>query len=569
MSGGQAITSGQGTVTQSASVPLVGSALTGGIGTIVADAGNGVALTGSASSSALGTLVSGPIVFLRSRKVGGGSASRALTGIAASFAQGSAVATPLLAPSGQAITTAQGALAKDRSKQLTGQAVTPAAGTVLSSGSALTWIDNIFPMTVARGGFFDLAPHISDPAGELGAITANVALPSGVAITNTPTWRVTATAGATLGSTSGVNLTLVKSAVADFQQRISGASVVWWHNFDAAAEVNQFRWTSAQGVSGWGGQDPSPSGTPPGGNLVAWVSTGGADGGGFMRLTYPLGVVAGKSYWHRPFAPLNAASTGRGSADPGASGSIATQAWTVSPGSGTQANWGATAANAAWYGSPSDQAANPTKYQGTEFYIQVRIRRAQTAGRPPDNASFQNITGKSVWITTMNDSFNAAELVTYGYSAGNADVVGVQSWHNLYSGQNFHSINDQNPGMTLTIDNAIAKWRYSGGWDTLLYHIVPGTSGGTGANRTLVEVWAQHDPALLPGEAGVYTKIWESLYSQSFSTGVNSSGSPYFPGWNGFIAAIYHNEAVFTTTAFNFDYDQLIFSKAFIPAPFV
>ena len=35
-------------------------------------------------------------------------------------------------------------------------------------------------------------------------------------------------------------------------------------------------------------------------------------------------------------------------------------------------------------------------------------------------------------------------------------------------------------------------WRYSGGWDTMLYHIVPGDVGGTGNARTRIEVWAQH-----------------------------------------------------------------------------
>src|SRR4029079_14111486 len=66
-------------------------------------------------------------------------------------------------------------------------------------------------------------------------------------------------------------------ATADWAARIAGASVVWYHNFDTAAEVDQFRWTTGYG----GGQDPLAKGS--GGSFVAWRSSGGADGGGFLR----------------------------------------------------------------------------------------------------------------------------------------------------------------------------------------------------------------------------------------------------------------------------------------------
>jgi hypothetical protein len=80
-------------------------------------------------------------------------------------------------------------------------------------------------------------------------------------------------------------------------------------------------------------------------------------------------------------------------------------------------------------------------------------------------------------------------------------------------------------------------------------------------------VWAQHDLTLNPSEAGQYKKIWDVTYSQSFDSGTNSGGSPGFPGWNALILAIYHNGAAFTTSAFSFDYDQVIFSKEYIPTP--
>jgi hypothetical protein len=338
--------------------------------------------------------------------------------------------------------------------------------------------------------------------------------------------------------------------------------VVWYHNFDSAAEVNQFRWSG--GYSG--GNDPSSKGAD--GNRVQWVSSGGVDNGAFLRLTYPLGANTGSSYWYRPFNALTGATNGRGQDDPGAGGTIRPVAFNVSDGSSTLYSWGLQS-NPGWYGSPSDQAANPSKYQGNDFYLQVRVRRSGTPGKPPDSSQYSNITGKLVWFTTTNATATAQEIVTYGQSASE-DVVGQQPRHRMYGGYNFTPFggNSQH-NETTTIDNrdSPSDWRYSGGWDTLLYHITPGSEGGTSSNRTRIEVWAQHDLTLFPAESGQYTKIWDLHYTGHYATGGNSVGAPDFPGWNALILAIYHNGSQFTTTGFNYDYDQVIFSKSSIPAP--
>jgi hypothetical protein len=566
MAGGQQVTSGQGSVTQSGSKALTGTGLVGSTGTIVADAGNGVALSGAASSSAVGGLASGPLVQLRSRKVGGGTATAALVGASASSERGSVAAGMVKAPSGQVTTNQQGAVGKNRLVVPSGQAAAGSAGIVAPSGSTLTWTGNIFPMTIPQSGFFDLSPFISDPSGELANITANVALPSGVAITNTPSWRVTASAGATLGTTSGVNLTLVRSATADFLTRISGTGVVWYHSFDTDTEVSQFKWSGKWDNSEWGGNDPLSIG--PDSSRCLWVASGGADGGPFMRLSYPLGANSSGTYWYRPFNAFTGAGNGRGVNDPGANGTITPVAWSPTSGGSQTARWSADGPNAGYYGHSTYQAANPTKFQGGEFYIQVRIRRNGTPGPAPDNATFQNIVGKSFWPNVTTNTSTAQELVFYGQSP--ADVVGVHSRARIYEGANRSggpSIGGNN--MTTTIDNNdnVNDWRYSGGWDTLLLHITPGLNNGTGADRTRLEVWAQHDPALVPSEAGVYTKIWDVLYSAAFDQGTTSAGVPCFNGWNALILAIYHNGATFTTSSFSYDYDQVIFSKASIPAP--
>ena len=348
-------------------------------------------------------------------------------------------------------------------------------------------------------------------------------------------------------------------AAADWAARISGAGVVWYHSFDNSSEVDRFLWSS--GYSG--GNDPLRNGV--GAQFVTHQASGGADGGGFMRLTYPLGSVAGRgsSYWWRPFNAFTGATNGKGSDDPGASGVHPAAAWNVTDGGSTVRTWTSTASNPAFFGPAASQAANPTKYYGTDFYIQMRVRRAQTPGPPPDAPPFSYITGKSAWLNITLDTSTANEVVVYGQSAGE-DSVGQQPRHRMYEGRN----RSGGPGLggnsetdTISNDDGVGDWRYSGGWDTLLYHVTPGLRNGTGADRTRLEVWAAH-----AGETS-YTKIWDILYSAAYETAANTLGSPAYDGWNALILAAYHNGSAFTTESFNFDYDQVIFSKETIPCP--
>jgi len=357
------------------------------------------------------------------------------------------------------------------------------------------------------------------------------------------------------GSVSGVILEDIASATADWNARISGPDVVWYHSFDSAAEVNQFRWTNGYGS----GNDPEAAGS--GAQYVTHQASGGVDGGGFMRLTYPLGSTSGRgnSYWHRPFNALTGAGNGRGQDDPGANGTITPVAFNATDGGGVLYNWG-NEANPGWYMHPTHQASYPGVYQGHDFWLQVRVRRAQRPGPPPDTGEYSNITGKNVWLTTTNSSYTSQEIVTYGQSASE-DVVGQYGRHRIYGGYNYQPFGGGQDNESVTISNLSVAWRYSGGWDTLLYHITPGTDGGTGSNRTRIEIWAAHQ-----GETS-YTKIWDTLYTAHYSGGTNSVGAPNLPGWNGLILAIYHNGSSFSTEAFNFDYDQVIFSKATIACP--
>lgn len=350
---------------------------------------------------------------------------------------------------------------------------------------------------------------------------------------------------------------------------IAASNCVWFHDFSSAAEVNQFRWTGSYGS----GNDPNGSGA--GANLIAHVATGGVDGGGFLRATYPAGGVnGGNSHWWRPYNPFTGATNGKGVSDPGAGGTITPVAWPASDGSSTTSGWSNTT-KPAWYGNATHVAANPTKFDGNDFWLQVRVRRSFKPGPPPDSGSFTTITGKCVWFNSTTFSNPAQEIVTAGQSVGNGDVAGTFERHNAYilqtSANTFTFIGDQTSPAVISVSNLTLNWRYSGGWDTLLYHITPGTNGGTSdPNMSRVEVWAQHDPTLFPAESGVYLKIWDVKYGGVFDTASNSAGAPSLPGWNAIILGVYHNGSPFATS-FSFDYDRVAFFSGGSqpPAPIV
>lgn len=348
----------------------------------------------------------------------------------------------------------------------------------------------------------------------------------------------------TAGSVSGVILEDVASAAADWQSRISGPGVVWYHNFDSAAEVAAFRWTGGYA----GGNDPGGIGDADA-QYVQWVASGGADGGGYMQLTRNSPSMDG-NYWYRPFNPLTGASNGRGQDDPGANGTIAPQTFIATQGGSQLYNW-AQASNPkhGWYGHSSYQ---DSRFDGTDFYVQVRVM-ADPRRTSPGNIQ----VGKFTSFTTTNFSYTAQELVTYaGYWEG-AAAVGKANIHNMYRGVDYSPIDSSIA--TGQINPVSPKWAYSGGWDTLLYHVTPGTNGGTGANRTRIEVWGAH-----PGETS-YTKCWDCYVPMSFDPAGNSAGTLARPGWNAMLCWIYHNGA--SMSVFWQRYDQIIFSKAFIACP--
>jgi len=366
------------------------------------------------------------------------------------------------------------------------------------------------------------------------AATAGAALPGlGLARPCTPT--PVSAQGGTTANTACTN----PSQLSDWQTRISGPGVVWYHNFESTAEVDNFRFQVGIGtVKAVGSSD---------GNTT-WVSNDGFAGGGCVQLNIPTGTTC-NSMWWRPFSPLlaGANSNGRSSNDPGANGTITPQAYDgTNP---NQYNWTqGIYCNPAYAGAGTD---------GTDFYIQVRVKMSG------NRANANNPPGKLMYIDVPN--------------GGDQELI-IQSLptptYNMYT--NFGSRNNSylgNPqgsseGSVIQPGNQNGtnywNWVYDQ-WVTLLIHVIPGirgnapgsdnvTYGGTpAANNTGVEVWAAK-----PGETA-YTRIWSKLdYVWAFDT--------LAPGWNVLKCSGYMNN-VNAAAGWTQRFTQIIFSKQTIPCP--
>ncbi|MDH3380813.1 MAG: hypothetical protein OEQ39_28195 [Gammaproteobacteria bacterium] len=235
------------------------------------------------------------------------------------------------------------------------------------------------------------------------------------------------------------------------------------------------------------------------------------------------------------------------------------QTYAPSDGSDTISQWHANAARPGFYGHDSYHSG--TTFDGTEFYYQMRIKmdpRRTTAGNTQ--------VGKLFYITFTPYSNCNQEIVTYS-GAFSSPGVGEPNYHRMYDGKAYGPLEDSDslgrPGQQVGSDLADYGsgaycdirsqpgncWAYSGGWDTLLYHIVAGRDG---SNETHVTVYAAHE-----GETS-YTKIWDTIVDIVFD-----SGLPF--GWNAIILSDYNNGQ--ENSEFYHRYDQLIFSRNFIPCP--
>lgn len=356
---------------------------------------------------------------------------------------------------------------------------------------------------------------------------------------------------------------------ASWASRIAGPGVVWYHSFDTAAEVNKFRWGGGYGS----GNDPLALASNS--SMITWLASGGADGGPYMQLRRPPGVVSDLYYWARPMSPLDSASTGRGAADPAASGTLPLQAFTPTDGGSQTADWDQKS-RPGWYGKPGYEAAgnygNATYpqfasiFDGDEFYFQIRVKaypERMTIGNPP--------SGKFInFCVTHNSHPNQEINTTSGWNAdsgsGTPDSpIGgpyQPNVHAMYEGafQGLFGWGSNAIGSPMNYNSP--RWAYSGGWDTLLYRIRPGSQNPSDppfTYDTFIEVWAAH-----AGET-TYTKIWDIAARTIFDDTEQFNRYVKY-AWNAVLCWIYHNGLNAATEIIQ-GYDQLIFSKATIACP--
>jgi hypothetical protein len=346
------------------------------------------------------------------------------------------------------------------------------------------------------------------------------------------------------GGSTSTTACATGNAEADWQLRSTGPGVVWCHDFRSAAEVDAFRWTA--GFSG--GNDPQAIGSPRA-SRVRRITTDGIAGGSCLEIFRAAGSQETGSHWWRPLSPMVGSGNGRGIDDPGASGKVAPQPYAATSGGSQIAQWG----NRGFYGHSSYHTGNV--FDGNEYWLQMRVkmdpRRAQS-GMPT--------VGKLMFQTRTDASLTAQEIVTY--SGGHVSANPTQNNFQMYGGGDSNplygkgggSSTNRQPGSELGRCDPSASpnncWAWSGGWDTVMYHLVLGRDG---VNESVIQVYAAH-----AGETS-YTKIWDMVWANSYG-----SGHPF--GYNAIILSSYTN-SLNSPSDFWHRYTQLIFSHSFIPCP--
>jgi hypothetical protein len=363
------------------------------------------------------------------------------------------------------------------------------------------------------------------------------------------------------GGTSASTSCTPSNSAADWQTRISGPGVVWYHGFESDNEVNAFRWSPGYGS----GNDPQAKGSSIA-NLTRRITTDGSDKGSgrsCLEIVRPAGSNDG-SVWWRPFSPIVGGTTtgngrGAGKNDPGANGTITARSYNPTDGGGQVAGWGAGVYANAKYGN----------FDGNEYYLQARVKidPNRIAG---GNANVD--VGKLFYFTRTDRSATDQEIVVYsGHPIGGKNYFGMYrtvspplasdppgtSVHGDHPGTQFGGVGDGLCRFGSGTNSANCFFWPANEWTTVLWHIKPGTmSGGLGSrtanNDTLVEVWIAREGATS------YTRIWSQ-------PGVDL---PFDVQWghSALICSIYHNGENMPVQFYH-RYDQIIFSKQFIPCP--
>jgi len=292
-------------------------------------------------------------------------------------------------------------------------------------------------------------------------------------------------------------------AEGDWILRSTGPGVMWAHDFRSDEEVKYWIWV--------GGVGDDPSRLTPGGKRLTWDTTDGITGGGCLKITRAAGSSE-SAHWWRPMSAMQ--ESGRGVPDAGWSAGMPTIDDPVD---------GEAMRISSWHRGNYGPSSSGT-WDGDEFYLQLRMKfdpRRRDAGVNG---------GKIFYLTRTERSLTAQELVTYYkgstrfsiYKAGSPEV----------------------PNDLPTVNHVWDEWA------TYLYHVIPGDENTA---NTTIEVWRA-----LSGETS-YTKIFET-----FDEPIDYHDT-YNKAWNAVLISAYHNSI--DMPEFWQKYDQIIFSREFIPCP--
>ena len=283
----------------------------------------------------------------------------------------------------------------------------------------------------------------------------------------------------------------------------STGSGVQWAHDFRTDEEVKF-WIWVNGV----GDDPSRSTSA--GRQVIRDTTDGITGGGCLKI---LRIGDGEpGNWWRPMSPMQ--ESGRGEPDIGWSDGMPTidpprQGWATRISDWDHGNYG-----------PKSTGT----WDGNEFWLQMRMKL------DPRRRDADVHGGKIMYLTRTERSLTSQELVTY-----------------YKNSRKFSIYRGGSPEVPSDLANVDHVWDE---WATYLYHVVPGDAG---APNTTIEVWRALD-----GETS-YTKIFET-----FDEPVDYDDA-YSKAWNAVLVSAYHNGI--DMPEFWQKYDQIIFSREFIPCP--
>lgn len=296
MAGGQAVTSGQGSVgLASRDLALTGSASTTATGII--DYSEGDILTGSEAATAAGDISTGTVssVRLRSRKVGGGAASFLLTGAFSTVQQEPPVKQVSVLLTGLGSSSASGVFGKQRSSLPTGHQLNTSAGTVTPQSAQPDWLEPL-PAKVFYNGTpeqYDLRQFVLNFNPSLHGFRVSPSLPADFGTMNS---AIGPNFDGTAATFSPTNYTweIYDLADADWQARSAGA-------------VLRTRLDNATDVSLYTFQDGSLPHVPildtaifpPDGTGSARCNTLNTDTtvGSMMRIPFGTAYADGATFW--------------------------------------------------------------------------------------------------------------------------------------------------------------------------------------------------------------------------------------------------------------------------------